>query len=222
VINLIGPKRIRGICSDNTSNTTTACDMIHEDFPWIIILPDACHRLSHLCGDICKLEHYKESIKNLWRALKYLKKSGAAREHLRRKHLEMGITQGLVSIGKTRFASIYFASAGLLRCMPALRDLCVSKTIMIKFAAELKELVAVLGPVAKSITCLESTHSTVSDVYIFWLACMAGVYDVISNNDTGMTQSDKDAIREAAQARWLQMIEQAPSDVYFASFVFDP
>ena len=57
---MIGPERFRGICSDNTSNTTAARNMIHEDFPWIIILPDACHRLGRLCGDICKLDCYKE------------------------------------------------------------------------------------------------------------------------------------------------------------------
>lgn len=52
---------------------------------------------------------------------------------------------------------------------------------------------------------------------------MAGIYDVISINDTaGIAQSDKDNIREAAQARWLQMIEQSPSDIYFASFILDP
>lgn len=34
--------------------------MIHDDFPWIIILPDACHRLSRLCGDICGLDRYKD------------------------------------------------------------------------------------------------------------------------------------------------------------------
>ena len=83
-------------------------------------------------------------------------------------------------------------------------------------------LVTVLGPVAKSLTCLESTHSTVSDVYIFWLACMAGVYDVISSDSNEMTQAHRDAIRESAQARWLQMIEQAPCDIYFAGFVLDP
>ncbi|PIL29837.1 hypothetical protein GSI_08044 [Ganoderma sinense ZZ0214-1] len=120
--------------------------------------------------------------------------------------------------------------------MPVLRNLCGSGTIKIKdvngvflsrasawkFNAELQELVDVLAPMAKSITCLESTHSTVSDVYVFWLACMAGVYDAITSNSDSMSLSDKDTIREAAQARWLQMIEHAPCDVYFAGFMLDP
>ena len=61
-----------------------------------------------------------------------MNKSGVARDHLRKKRLEMGIPRGLVSIGKTRFASIYHSSAALLRCMPALRELCGSATIKIK------------------------------------------------------------------------------------------
>ena len=51
---------------------------------------------------------------------------------------------------------------------------------------------------------------------------MAGVYDVISSDSNEMTQAHRDAIRESAQARWLQMIEQAPCDIYFAGFVLDP
>lgn len=101
-------------------------------------------------------------------------------------------------------------------------DVFLSGPAAWKFNAELQELVDILAPMAKSITCLESTHSTVSDVYVFWLACMAGVYDAISSNSGSMDLSDKDTIREAAQARWLQMIDRAPCDIYFAGFMLNP
>ncbi|KAI0739259.1 ribonuclease H-like domain-containing protein [Daedaleopsis nitida] len=179
VMESIGPQQFRGICSDNTGNMSKA---------------HACHRLSRLCGDIIKMPHFKEPIKALRRTLKFMKKSGDAHEHLRRKRLEMGISRGLVAIGKTRFASIYH-SAALLR--PRTNG--------------------------KSITCLESTHATASDVYVFWLACMAGIYDLIKNDTTsGMTDSVKEKIREAMNTQWMQIIQNAPHDVFFPTFVLNP
>ena len=55
----IGPKNFRSIGSDNTGNTTLARAKINEDYPWILIAPDACHRLHRLCGDICDMEYFK-------------------------------------------------------------------------------------------------------------------------------------------------------------------
>ncbi|TFK78002.1 hypothetical protein K466DRAFT_507877, partial [Polyporus arcularius HHB13444] len=238
VIERIGPKRFRAICSDNTSNTTSAREKINAKYPWIIILPDCCHRLGRLCGDICKMDCFKEVIRVLRRTIKFMSKSTISREHLRRKRLEMGIARGLVSIGKTRFASIYHSAASLLRCIVPLRELCIAKTITIKdvndmylnnrrawqFMSELETLVRVLEPMGKSITCLESTHSTASDVYMFWLACMAGIYDLITAKEgpgSMLDESVKDEIRHAMNTRWVQMIEDAPHDVYFTTFLLD-
>ncbi|TFK82609.1 hypothetical protein K466DRAFT_499999, partial [Polyporus arcularius HHB13444] len=194
-------------------------NQVHEKYPWIQILPDACHRLGHLCGDICKMDCFKDVISNLRRTLKFFSKSTDAREHLRRKRAELGIRRGLVSIGKTRFASIYHAAASLIRCMPALRELCTSGTINI--TCRLENLVKVLEPIGKSIECLESTHSTVSDVYLFWLACMASIHDIIVHDDN-LETSVKEDIRQATNRRWIQMIEQAPCNVYYTGFFFDP
>ena len=80
----------------------------------------------------------------------------------------------------------------------------------------------VLAPMAKSITCLESTHSTVSDVYIFWLACMASVADTITADRHGMGAEVTEDIRRFMNMRWVQMIEKAPCDVYFTGFLLDP
>jgi hypothetical protein len=43
------------------------------------------------------------------------------------------------------------------------------------------------APVAKAITCLESTHSNVSDVYLFqWLAVTATIHQIITEDITGL------------------------------------
>lgn len=54
----IGPERFRGITSDNTGNTSVARKLICNEYPWIIILPDPCHRLNLLCKDIAKIEFF--------------------------------------------------------------------------------------------------------------------------------------------------------------------
>ena len=70
-----------------------------------------------------------------------------------------------------------------------------------RFAQNLEALVEVLEPMAKTITCLESTHSTVSDVYVFWLACMASVCDVISMDRYEMGAAVTEGIRHRMNAR---------------------
>ncbi|TDL27053.1 hypothetical protein BD410DRAFT_482841 [Rickenella mellea] len=107
VIDIIGPHRFRGISSDNTGNTTGARNRIHSDYPWILILPDPCHRLNLLCNDICKIPYFKPHIKNLRRTVKYFKKSTFASAHLRIRRKKLKIRRGLKSIGKTRFGTIY-------------------------------------------------------------------------------------------------------------------
>ena len=91
-----------------------------------------------------------------------------------------------------------------------------------KFVHELEALVDVLAPMAKSITCLESTHSTISDVYLFWLACMASIHDIIVKDRHKMGVSVTEGIRRRMNSRWLQMIGNAPHDIYFTGFVLDP
>ena len=50
------------------------------------------------------------------------------------------------------------------------------------FESNLDQLLLVIGPIAKSIKCLEASHSTVADVYMFWLAIMASLEDLIKND----------------------------------------
>jgi hypothetical protein len=55
----IGPSRFRGISSDSTGNTSSGRTLTKNDFPWIIILPDSCHRMDKLCKDISKIKYFQ-------------------------------------------------------------------------------------------------------------------------------------------------------------------
>ena len=60
VLEAIGPQCFRSIASDNTGNTSVAQEKIRASYPWILITPDACHRLHRLCGDLCRIAYFKE------------------------------------------------------------------------------------------------------------------------------------------------------------------
>ena len=62
----IGPSRFRGISSDSTGNTSSGRTLTQNDFPWVIILPDSCHRMDKLCKDITKIEYFQPVSSSLY------------------------------------------------------------------------------------------------------------------------------------------------------------
>ncbi|KAL5490634.1 hypothetical protein ACEPAI_5468 [Sanghuangporus weigelae] len=234
VIKTIGPERFRGITSDNTGNTSAARRLVQETYPWIIILPDPCHRLNLLCKDIGKIEAFSEVIAQVQRIVQYFHKSTNGTSQLKLRRRELGISQGIKSVGKTRFGTVYYAALSVERNYAALVELFkdgkikspdIENYFLPGFAASsfsfgLQRLTMVLSPVAKALTCLESSHSTVADVYLFWLAVSSGIHRMLSQG--GLCVADSEKIRRAVNYRFNQMINDAPSDVYITGFVLDP
>jgi len=72
------------------------------------------------------------------RALKFFSKSTFANAHLKIMRQKHQISRGLVSIGKTRFGTLYFAGASVQRCLPPLRELCGKRTITIPVSDSLQ------------------------------------------------------------------------------------
>jgi hypothetical protein len=62
----IGPSRFRGISSDSTGNTSSGRTLTQDDFPWVIILPDSCHRMDKLCKDITNIDYFQPVSSNLY------------------------------------------------------------------------------------------------------------------------------------------------------------
>lgn len=88
------------------------------------------------------------------------------------------------------------------------------------FSMKLSQLLAILEPVAKSITCLESTRSTVSDVFVFWHAVMAEFHTILTDDDGLLDIRTKEEIRQIANYRYDQMFKDDP--VYLTGFILDP
>ncbi|KAG0701297.1 ribonuclease H-like domain-containing protein [Suillus ampliporus] len=180
----VGAEHFGGVASDNTGNTTLARSLLQEEFSWIIVLPDSCHHMSSLCKDIGSIKFFRPVIKKIRRMIKYFKNSNIASAHLRCHRKDLQIKRGLVSVGKTRFGTIYHSGESLRRCLKPIRQLCTEKVINIPLNFD--NFSQVLAPIAKAITCLESTHSTVSDVYLFWLAVTATIHQIITEDITGL------------------------------------
>ncbi|KAJ8580564.1 hypothetical protein M405DRAFT_889196, partial [Rhizopogon salebrosus TDB-379] len=80
------------------------------------------------------------------------------------------IKRGLVSAGKTRFGTIYHSGESLCHCLKPIQQLCTETIINIpvcsdhfttnQFEVALQQLLTVLAPIAKAITC-RAAHRTI-------------------------------------------------------------
>ena len=56
----VGPLLFLGITCNSTGNTRLGRELVHKQYPTIIILPDPCHQLHNAVKDITKLDYFQE------------------------------------------------------------------------------------------------------------------------------------------------------------------
>jgi hypothetical protein len=71
-------------------------------------------------------------INTLKATIRHFSHSDSATKKLEQVRKEENVTEGLISIGKTRFATHYTAAVALDRCFPFIRELLHDKSIQIK------------------------------------------------------------------------------------------
>lgn len=86
----------------------------------------------------------------------------------------------------------------------------------------LLKFLSVTAPFAKALLCLESAHSTVSDVYVMWLSVMATLEELLKKNSAGLDSETIGDIKAIANHRFNQMCKDGPTDVYLTGFFLDP
>jgi hypothetical protein len=86
----------------------------------------------------------------------------------------------------------------------------------------LTKLIAVIGPFAKAIQCLESPHTNPADVYLYWLAIVSQLAHLFSHNRAGLSAETMEDIRAITNKRFDQMINKSPNDVYITAFFLNP
>ena len=87
---------------------------------------------------------------------------------------------------------------------------------------ELKWLIKVLTPFAKTITCLESSQSNPADVYLFWLAILTSLKHLFDDDTSGFSISEAGEIQAIANACFREILEEGPDDCYISKFYLNP
>ncbi|KAG8752176.1 hypothetical protein FRC11_008645, partial [Ceratobasidium sp. 423] len=195
----VGPENFACIVSDNAGNTRAARTLIEQEYPWIIPLQDASLCATH------------------------------------------NVSGGPIAIGNTRFVSHFYAARSVLNCLPLILQLISSEVIDMsssspiywmldrdtvdRFTAELRQLCTILEPFARSIKCLESSHSTPADVYLFWLAIISRLHELFKKNSTisgaGLPNPVMEDITSILNGRYQEMFQSQSGPVYLAAFFLD-
>ncbi|KEP46915.1 DUF659 family protein [Rhizoctonia solani 123E] len=223
----IGPERFSCIVSDNAGNTRAARALIEKEYPWIIPLQDACHHQSNTAKDIGQLPHFQSCTSKMRSIATHFHTSTFAARHLSALCLIHGVSESIVAVGNTRFVSYYYAARSVLNCLPLILQLISSgvldlNSVFDHFVEELRQLCTILEPFARSIKCLESSHSTPADVYIFWLAIIARLHELFKHNLTingaGIPKGVMEEITSIVNSRHQEMFQ---NPVYLAGFFLD-
>ncbi|KAL0952949.1 hypothetical protein HGRIS_014937 [Hohenbuehelia grisea] len=152
---------------------------------------------------------------------------------------ELKVARGLESIGETRFGTIYWSLNSLLRGMDALEkvvknpDLCIESEVLHRifddedsqhdFTQGLKRLGAVLMPFARAIQCLESKETDAADIYMYWLAVVAQLKDLMDKASRKYEKAVVEDIRRIVNYRFNLLINnERASNIYLTAFALDP
>ncbi|QRV97090.1 hypothetical protein RhiJN_25109 [Ceratobasidium sp. AG-Ba] len=233
----LGIAKVVAIVSDNASNARNGRSLLQEAYPTIQNLPDACHKLNSLIGDICGLEEIKKIVVYARKIISHFHHSLQATALLESALLTLEINSRLRTIGNTRFANVLWAIEALIECLPGLRKIVTSGQVKIKdcdrilrgdstgtvrFELELKQVAAVLAPIARAIVCLESPFANPADVYMHWLALAAWLQRIFKDDTIDLTPKTVEGIVLYYNHRFQEVIDDAPSDIYFTALCLDP
>ncbi|KAH9858440.1 ribonuclease H-like domain-containing protein [Lenzites betulinus] len=244
VMEAVGVERFSGVCSDSAGNTRKARALLAKEIPTLLDLPDCCHHLQNTSKDITKLTDFKGFISNLRKIVQYFRRSTKASTELTSIRIEDGVTRGLQSVGKTRFATVYWSAKSLRACLPSIRQLISSGKLTLtrktakfdlallqegnmtsmKFEQALTQYTSILAPIARAIKSLEATDATAADVFVFWLGIASTLRDLFARpeEETGISSELAQKITGIVNKRYKEIIDQAPTDVYFTTFFLHP
>jgi hypothetical protein len=168
----------------------------------------------------------------------HFKRSTRAIHQLRKAQETFNLSTGIVSIGKTRFGTLFFSGNSIVKNFDAivayaraipptdrqsrlgvdLLKWSEDETSVLELRLIISRFVGLLEPLARSITCLESPHSSAADVMLFWLAAATGLDEYLRK--TTLASSLKGKIRKLVNARFAEMVHAGPSDSYLAALFF--
>ncbi|KAJ3793831.1 ribonuclease H-like domain-containing protein [Lentinula aff. detonsa] len=224
VVAVGGPYKIAGVNSDNTGNVRKGRQDYTQAHSTVLNTRDSIHAFHNTIGEINKLPWIKPMIT-----------IAAKKDAVESREIER--SKGLISIGRTRFATHYSSLASLEPHLRAIQRLVEDKKINIKsfftsrgevnsFETTMYQYLAIVGPIARSLWSLESTVANAADVYVFWLAVAATLKNLFLDKQTvsrlGLAQDQIRDIIRIVNKRYKDFIDDSPTDIYFSAFYLDP
>ncbi|KAF8148580.1 hypothetical protein B0H34DRAFT_802808 [Crassisporium funariophilum] len=215
-VNEVGVDNVAAVCSDNTGNTRCGRRNAQAVIPTMLNLADCVHHLQNTIKDINGIPEFKDAQQ------------------------DAGILQGLIKIGKTRFATHWSAAAALEKNLDLIREGVHEGTLrpknkevlsMLKgvrsytqFQIDIAEYLTVVEPIARSLWSLESPHTNAADVFIFWLAIAAKLKQLFSQTeaDSGIQALVARKVTAIINCRYKAFINESPTDIYFTAFFLHP
>ncbi|EJD47602.1 hypothetical protein AURDEDRAFT_123491 [Auricularia subglabra TFB-10046 SS5] len=213
VMKRIGTEKFICAVSDSTGSTRKARELLEKACDLLIGLADAPHHINLTLKDICALKYFS------------LRLQTQAQSN--------GVTRGLESIGKTRFASVNRAGVSILRNLPSIRELLQERQTygFLRgnsqyniYHATMSQLVGVLTPLAKAQKCLESVHVHPGHVLLFWLAALATLQDLFDGNSETLELPEQvlSQIVAIINRRFAEMFDGPSNAVFKAALFLDP
>ncbi|KAK1223490.1 hypothetical protein PQX77_013648 [Marasmius sp. AFHP31] len=235
----IGPYRFSGTSSDSTAVTLKARKDFCEKFPHILNMNDACHNLQNTMKDLCKLPCFAQVISQLRDILTYMSQSTYARDHFDFERGQLKIARGLEAVTDHRFGTIYWSAESVMRGIPAFTNIARDAGIGLTnkalhffkddediwpFQRDLKRLITLLKPFARSLQCLEAHDTTPDDVYRYWLAILAQLHDLFQHGQNCRLEIQViEQIRRIVNRRYSELIENPRAqNVYLVAFFLVP
>ncbi|KIK61911.1 hypothetical protein GYMLUDRAFT_58537 [Collybiopsis luxurians FD-317 M1] len=185
-LDLIGHENFAATCSDSTIVTKNGRLEMRDEVPTVL---KSSSRLS-------MRQVSKAHIYTSWshQALQLFKLWSM--HILRNICTEDDITQGLVKVRKTQFATHYSAAVSLEHCFPQIQELLLNKTIHPKdkewadslmgvhssteLQLELAQYIKIIDLLVQSLWSLEAVQMTAADVFLFWHAIGAELKDLFA------------------------------------------
>lgn len=87
--------------------------------------------MNNTAKDICDLEVFVDVNRKMRTVIRFFRKSLYALHHLDNWRIILGVVKGLVSIGKTRFLTLYYAIHALIPCIPIIVQLIKTGVISV-------------------------------------------------------------------------------------------
>ncbi|CAA7260791.1 unnamed protein product [Cyclocybe aegerita] len=234
VMDLVGRNHFIAVSSDNTGNTQVVRDILSNEVPLLLNLPDPAHHLNNTWKDIANLPYFKELIKQIRTIIKYFKHANFAKALLKELREKMNLGPGLESIGKTRFSTLLWSAESLKHSLIAILELVQAQRIEIpkanhiflnenarlRFEILLVQFIEVGSGIARAIECLEAESATPADVYLYWLAILASMKQALEGSF--LPDDVKGEIRGIMNARWREFFVEGPTNAHLVAFYLNP